>query len=463
MKTRNNKLALYLDRHFSSEQFSSVQIFGMLSPLILDQFFIFLIGLLTSSMISSSGQDSVAAVSLVDPITYMIMSLFLAVAAGGTVIVAQYKGKGDEKQMKKAAGQVIFTTFLVATLCCIILIVFSTPIIHTIFKSSDKQVLDKAQAYMIGYSLSLPAFAIFQGIFSVLRAIGDTKTCLWLTVIINAIHLFASLVFINFLKLDILGTALSFNLARLVGAAIACFAIFRTHGMMPLKIKDIFHFDFKLQKKIISIGVPFALEQLFFSGGRMLTQTYMVVLGTAAIAANAISASVSNLFYAAGFGVGTLAITVVGQCIGAGDIPLARKYGKLFIWLGTVISIISIAVLYPLSPLILMLFSPQPETLPIINQVLLIGIVPIPFFWALSNITPSILRAAGDVNFTSAVSLATMWIFRVLLGYVFAIPLKMGIQGVWACIGIEWAVRSLIFGIRLKGEKWHKKQLTAND
>ena len=87
--------------------FSYQEIFAMLVPLIFDQFFISVIALLTTAMISSYSQESVSAVSLVSPLYMMIYAVYSAISSAGTVIIAQYKGHGDEEKMKKAAGQIV--------------------------------------------------------------------------------------------------------------------------------------------------------------------------------------------------------------------------------------------------------------------------------------------------------------------------------------------------------------------
>jgi Na+-driven multidrug efflux pump len=190
----------------------------------------------------------------------------------------------------------------------------------------------------------------------------------------------------------------------------------------------------------------------------MLVQTYIVRLGTVNVAANAITNSAFSILYAAGMAVGTLATTIVGQCAGAGDKKQARRYGAKMIWLGTVIVLLSIAVLFPLMPFILRLYRAPKETLSIIYRLLLIAILPMPFFWSVSNIMPNVLRAAGDSTFSSIVSLITMWSVRVGLGYIFAIQLGLGVPGVWICMGIEWAVRTLIFYLRYRTNVWLNKK-----
>ncbi len=450
-----------LEKQFGSTQFSHGQIFSMLIPLILDQFFINLIGVLTTSMISSSSQESVAAVSVVGPIINLLLCIFTAVSAGGTVIVAQYKGHGDAEKMRKAAGQVVLVAFLLALLICLIFVAFAAPIVNVMFGAADEVIRAKARDYMIGSAISLITFSIYEGIFAVFRGVGATKTCLRLTIIINAIHLFASMLFINVLRLDIVGTALSLNVARLIGGVMALYLILRPNAFITLRWKDFLHWEKKMLQSIVKMAIPFAVEQVFFNGGSILVQTYMVQLGTANVAANAVANSVLSLMYAPAMAVATLSITIVGQCVGAGDRKLAKWYGKKMTILGTGIIVLSLAVLYPLSPVILHFYHPEPETLGIISRLLLIGVIPMPFFWAMSNVLPNVLRAAGDVNFPSVVSLITMWVVRVGAGYLVAVPLKFGIEGVWVCMGLEWAIRSLIFSLRYRGKKWLSRKAVA--
>lgn len=454
----DSKIDLFLKRQLGSGQFSYGDIFSMLLPLILDQFFINIINLLTTAMISSSSQESVSAVSLVSPLYMMTYSIYNAIAAGGTVVVAQYKGRGDNEKIRVSAGQVMLATAFAAIVLCTVLIIFANPLVYTLFGAADPVVKEKARNYLIGVSLSLIFHSFYLGAFAVLRGLGETKACLHLTIVINVIHLFASLLFINILRLDILGTILSLNIARMIGGGIAVYLLLRPDSIFRIYIRDIFHIDFSILKAVFRVGIPFALEQVFFNGGSMLVQTYIVRLGTISVAANAISNSAFAILYSSGLAVSTLSITIVGQCIGAGEKKLARKYSSKMIWLGTFIVVLSLLVLLPLMPLILRLYQAPADTLSLIYKLILIAAVPMPFFWSMSNIMPCVLRSAGDANFSSIVSLITMWIVRVGLGYVFAIPLGLGVEGVWICMGIEWAVRTVIFYLRFRSDAWLMKK-----
>lgn len=448
----------YLSKKFDSPLFSTKQIFSMLAPLIMDSFFVCAIGVLTTAMISSSSQESVSAVSLVSPLYLMVYAVYNAVSAGGTVVVAQFKGKGDDEGMKKAAGQLILVTPLSAVVACTILVIFADPLVHMLFGGVDKVVLEKAEQYLIGIAISMIFLAVYMSGFAVFRGLGETKCCLHLTILINLLHFVASFVFINMMHLDILGSVLSLNLARLVGAAASMWMLLSPRSILRVKAQHIFQWDKIILKEIFRIGIPYGMEQIFMNGGSMLVQIYIAKLGTVSVAANAVTNSIFSLLYAAPAAVGTLAITVVGQCIGAGDRDLARRYGKSMLWLCTLLTVASLAVGLPLMPLILKMYQAPANTVSMIYSVLAIAAVCMPFFWPASNTLPAIMRSAGDASYSSYFSLVTMWVIRVGLGYLLAIPLKLGIQGVWLGMCIEWAVKTLAFYHRFRGEKWLSHQ-----
>lgn len=448
----------YLAKQLGSRLFTYQKVLSMLLPLILDQFFITTISLLSTAMISASSQESVTAVSLINPLAMMIYAIFSAISVGGTVIVAQYKGRGDDEKLRDTAGQIILATSFVALVSCILIIIGSGPLVRWLFGSASPEVLGKAVEYLIGVAVSQVFLAVYMSAFAVFRGIGASNICLRLTIVINVIYLLSSLLFINLLGLDILGTALSLNIARFVGCVVAILLLMYPKSILRIYPRHIFRIDLSILKSMMKLSLPFALEQIFFNGGSMLAQTYLVTLGTVSVAANAIAFSAFNIIYSAGLAVSTLATTIIGQCVGAGDKKLTRSYSIKLLRLGTVATIISILILLPMMPLILKLYHAPKETLSLIYSLLIIAVIPMPFFWSASNILPNILRSAGDSLFSSVVSLITMWTIRIGLGYVLSIRMGIGVQGVWICMGIEWAVRTLVFLTRYRSEEWLAKK-----
>ena len=141
-------LTKILDKKLGSSIFTGRQIISMLMPLIMDSFFVFGIGVLTTAMISSSSQESVAAVSLVGPLYMMVYAINNAISAGGTVVVAMFKGKGETERVKEAAGQLIVGLPLSSLAACILLVLCADPLIRFLFHGMEETILVKAEHYL---------------------------------------------------------------------------------------------------------------------------------------------------------------------------------------------------------------------------------------------------------------------------------------------------------------------------
>ena len=285
-------LTKILDKKLGSSIFTGRQIISMLMPLIMDSFFVFGIGVLTTAMISSSSQESVAAISLVGPLYMMVYAINNAISAGGTVVVAMFKGKGETERVKEAAGQLIVGLPLSSLAACILLVLCADPLIRFLFHGMEETILVKAEHYLIGVAISAVFLSVYMSGFAVFRGLGETKKCLHLSILINVLHFVASFVFINILKLDIMGSALSLNLARLVGGMAAVLMLISKKSSIEIRPRHVFRIDWRIQKEIFRIGIPCGMEQLFMNGGAMLVQVYIAKLGTASVAANAVSNSI---------------------------------------------------------------------------------------------------------------------------------------------------------------------------
>lgn len=102
------KTVRFLDKHLTGELFTYQDIIRITLPILVDQAFIVIMSMLNTAMISSAGMDAVSAVNMVDAINIFLIQVFVAVATGGTVIVAQYKGQGNTKMVAKTATQSSF-------------------------------------------------------------------------------------------------------------------------------------------------------------------------------------------------------------------------------------------------------------------------------------------------------------------------------------------------------------------
>ena len=450
----NGRITALLDRRLSGPVFSQREIMKMMLPFLLDALSVQFINMLITALISRAGDESVAAVNLVNPITSLIVCLLNGIAAGGTVAVTQCLGLGDDREVRRAAGHILWLTALVGTLFCLPFLAFPRQITRLLYPSAEAAVLAKAASYLRGSCLSILVFTIYTGVFCILRGLGESQRGLVLTIIINVSYLLFSILFINWLNMDIRGSVLALNLARLVGSAAAVWILFFWRPPISMGLKDLFSFDKSLLRSILHVSIPFGLEQIFLYGGNIVVEMYMVLLGTGAIATHAVANSLLALLTSCGWATGNLAVTIVGRCMGADHPEEAYRYGKRMISMGTLLLIAFGLIFYPLLPQLLGLYHPSAESARLSTSLLLWSIPSLLLFWPMSNIMPYTLRAANDTVFPSVLSLITMWVIRIGVGYALSISLKMGLWGVWISTWLEWALRTGALLWRFLSRKW---------
>ena len=457
------KLLDLMDKYFTGNSIDYHQVIAIILPILVDQAFIICLNMLNTAMISSSGVHAIDAVNMVDSINIFLLNVFIAVSTGGTVIVAQFKGANDEKMVSRSASSSISAVALLAIAVAGIMIIFHSPILKLLFGSAGTEVFANIKLYFIGSCISYPCFAVFEAVCGALRGVSDTKSSLGLSMITNISYVILNLLFINVLHMGVLGMVIAVNIARFLGMICSVIYMINFNHTVNVKVRDIFKIDFPVQKRILFIGLPFAAEQMFFNGGKILTQIFILKLGIMAIAINAISGSIALLFQIGANALSLSAITVVGQCMGRRDIADAKKFIKSFLGLGTISFLIGDIIMLPFFPLLVKLFNPPEEIVHTIFIIVLLTAIVQPLLWSISFICPSALRAAGDSKFTSLTSMLSMWLFRVIFGYVLGIVLNFGIIGVWCAMLAEWGVRGLIFMLRFKSNKWCEHDLIGSE
>lgn len=215
----------------------------------------------------------------------------------------------------------------------------------------------------------------------------------------------------------------------------------------------------KMILRILRIGIPSGIENSMFQVGKLMVVSMITAFGTAAIAANSVSYSIIEFPNIPGMSMGLALITVVGTCLGAGEVAQAKKYTKklmLFAYAGDWIMNI---LLFVFAVPVVSVFSLSPEATQMAAEVLRWFSTIAVFIWPLSFTLPNALRAAGDVKFTMLTGIISMWLFRVLCSYILAVVCNMGILGVWFGMFIDWAVRSLLFAVRYLSGRWQMKKV----
>ncbi|MBR6027506.1 MAG: MATE family efflux transporter [Clostridia bacterium] len=443
-------LVARVDRYLSSEQFTGRELRGMFWTLALDQFFIYAISMCSTALVSSVGEAAVAAVSMVSTLNGMVSLMFTSLASGGAIVVSRAKGRNDLNDLRSAIGEVIGLCGAMAIALSTLLIVFSEPLVRVIYPHVEPLLITYAVQYMRLVALSFIPYAVFNAVFNIFRSLGDTRSSLLLTVVINVAHLGLSILFINRLKLGVSGSGLSYITARCIGMALALLWLLRVHNVYHVRPASLVRFRRETTREIFSLGMPMTLEAMLMQGGMLLVQMYLSRLTTTDLAAHAVASSMLNLYHTTSGALSTMTGTICGQCWGAGRKTLAKDYCLKLIRAGRLVLLATALLLYPLTPLLLRFYSTAGEAARLVRTALLIGAVSLPLLWCDSYLPAMALRVAGDASFTAAVSVLALALGRCALGYVLTIPLGLGVPGIWIGMAAEWAVRGVVLRGRMR-------------
>ena len=444
----------WLDGQLGSDQFSYPQVRNMFLTLCLDNFFIFFISMLSTAMVSSVGEAAIAAVSMVGTINGMVSLMFTSLASGGAIVVARAKGRGDGLEIRRAIGEVTGLCLAVAAALSALLYAFANVIVGALYPDVEPLLADYAVRYMRMMAISFLPFAVFNAIFNIFRNLGDTKSSLMLTIVINVAHLILSMVFINGLRLGVTGSGLSYIVARTIGMALALVWLFGVHNEYAVRPRDFFRFSPGVTKEIFSLGMPLAMESLLMQGGMLLVQVYLAKLTTTDLAAHAVANSMLNLYNTTSGALTALSGTLCGQCFGAGRYDLTRRYCAGLVRAGRLAMLATALILYPLTPLLMRLYRATDAGRPIIWTALSIAVAALPLVYCDAYIPAMTLRVAGDGVFVGAVSVLSLLACRCLLGWALTLPLGLGVPGVWIGLVAEWLMRAAALRLRFRGGKW---------
>lgn len=426
----------------------------LLIPLIIEQMLNSLMGMVDTLMVSRVGAEAISAVSLVDSINNLVLQVFAAMAAGAAIICSQYLGRKDEKGCNDAAKQIVLTVVVISSVIMIIGVGFRKPLLHLIFGSVEEAVMTNAQMYFLITALSYPFIALFQAGAAFYRACGNSKFTMKTALIANVANIVGNTLFIFILQMGAAGAAISTLISRALCAFVVFYALRKPGYAIQLKNYFSIRPDLNLIVKILAIGIPSGIENGMFQFGKLAIQSTVSSLGTAAIAAQAMTIIFENVNGMAAVGIGIGLMTVVGQSIGAGRQEEAKYYIVKLAGYAEVAMIISCILVYIAARPVTVLAGMSEESTALCMQMILAITIVKPLLWVPSFTPPNGLRAAGDVRFSMITATLTMWLCRVALSIFLMRVVKTGPIGVWYGMFADWGVRGVIFTIRFVRGKW---------
>ena len=433
--------------------FSNRDLKNMIVPLFLEQLLVLLVGIVDTFMISEAGEAAVSGVSLVNAFSAIFLYLFTALASGGAVIVSQYIGSKQSEPSKESAGQLLMISTVFSIAIMVIVLAGGRGMLTLLFGRVEEDVMQACVTYLWISALSYPALAIYNAGAAVYRSMGDTRTTMVISIISNGINVAGNYVGVYVLRAGVAGVAWPTFIARVFSAIVITFLAYRTKNEIRYENKYIFRWNGFLLKKILRVAVPNGMENGIFQLVKVALSSIVAMFGTYQIAANGVAQSIWSLAALAGIAMGPVFVTVIGQCIGAGDTDQAEKYFYKLLKISIVFAVVWNALILAATPLVLRYYNLEQETKDLIFQLVVIHNI----FCALVSPFTCIgngLRAAGDIKFTVITSIAATLVVRLVFSYLLGLLFGLGVIGIAWAMCMNWIASAIAYMIRLRSGKW---------
>ena len=436
------------------QRFSNAALIRLIVPIVIEQLLVMLVGLADTLMVSYAGEAAVSGVSLVNQLNYVFVFIFGAVASGGAVVASQYVGRSDRENGITAASQLLMITTLIAVVMTAVSILLRKPLLNLLFGQVEQDVMDAALTYLVITAASFPVLGIYNSICALFRSMNKTKTIMNVSIIMNIINVGGNAIGIFALHAGVAGVAYPSLISRTVAAVIMFVLAFKTDNTLYLQFRKIFSWNGKMLRRILKIAIPGGIENGLFQVSKVALSGIVALFGTLQIAANGVAQSFWSLSALIPIAFGYAFVTVIGQCMGAGDPEAADYYSRKLLRVTFAVSAVWCVLMLVVAPVALLFFNLSDEAKKLVLILVLIHNI---FNLALSPVAFSLsdgMRAAGDIKYTMLSAIFATVVCRVFFSVLFGIWLDMGVIGICIAMVCDWLIKGTLIFIRWRSKKW---------
>ena len=305
---------------------------------------------------------AVAAVGANSPIIGLILNLFIGIALGANVVIANAVGRDDKQTVQKAVHTSMVVSVIGGVLVAIIGELIAEPLLTALNVPND--VLELALLYLRIYFLGMPVILLYNFEAAIFRSIGETKMPLIALTLSGILNVLLNLFFVIVLKMSVNGVATATVLANVVSAGILYIKLVKSDKYIKVEFKKL-RIDGKVFAKIMQIGLPAGIQSAVFAVANIVIQGAINSLGTVVIAASSAAFNIEIIAYNVMNSFSQACTTFVGQNFGANKIDRCKKTLFLCLIEDAIASGTAILIVLITGKFLLSIFNNDPEVIEI--------------------------------------------------------------------------------------------------
>ena len=396
------------------------------------------------------GENALAAVGNSYEITLIFIAFAFGCNIGCSVIVSQFFGAKDYKNMKTS----VYTAMISTAVLCAVLMLFGVLFCGNLLKliKTPSAILNDSKLYLDIYIYGLPFMFFYNMATGIFSALGDSKTPFIFLAVSSVTNIFIDIIFVKAFNMGIAGVAWATFICQGISAVLAVIVVF----LRLSKIKVLLRcpvFSFIILVKLLKIAIPSILQQSFISIGNIIIQSVINEFGAGTIAGYSAAVKLNNLVITSFTTLANGISNFTAQNLGAGKSERIRdgfKAGLKMVW---IISIPLVLLYFFAGKQLLYLFLDNPTNTAIHTGIMFLCILS-PFYFVVSTklVADGILRGAGLMS-RFMITTFTDLILRVVLAII--LSKQFGSTGIWCAWPIGWSIATTLSVIFYKKAKFH--------
>ena len=402
------------------------------------------------------GANALASVGACGSLNFLFFSLSGGLAVGIGVLISQYFGAGDTTQVKKVIANSIYILSGSALVFGVVGVLLARQLL--LLLSTPTNIIGDATIYLQITSAGIIAVAAYNGISSILRALGDSKTPLYFLIVASLLNVVLDLAFVVWFGMGVMGVAIATIIAQAI-SAVGCLLYALPRVPMLALTREEMKLDLPIVKDSFRIGVPLAVQNSLIAISCVVLQGVVNGFGESVIAAYTITSRIEQLVGQPYSSLATAVTTYTGQNIGAGKIDRVRKGYRSSVLMALGFSLCMLPLAYIFGETVIRCFVEDAEVIRIGAAAL--RITSICYFpLGLIYMPRALMNGAGDARFAMMNGMTEV-AGRIIYSNIFTRIPAIGFWGVWITTGATWVTTAIVCVLRYHSGIWQTKAVVS--
>ncbi len=399
------------------------------------------------------GKEALAGVGTTGTLINLLFGFFIGLASGATVIISQFYGARNEKDLSRAVHTALALSLTGGLVLSVVGFLIARPALK-LLQVAEKAVLDNAVTYMRIFFAGILASVIYNVGTGILRGIGDSRFPLYVLIVSCVANILLDLLFVVVFRMEVVGVALATVLSQLISAVLVMLRLMRTREAYQVRLREIrFHKGFL--KKIVRIGLPSGLQSVLYSISNLVLQGAVNSFGTDATAAYAAAGRIDGFIWMVLGAFGISITTFSGQNFGARKFDRVKRGNTVCLMMCASAILALSAVLFFFARPLVRLFTEDGAVTDIAVTFLRIW-APAYICFAFIETLAGTVRGAGEALQPTLITLLGVCVARLIWIFV-VLPFFPEIRTLALCYPVTWLITMTAFLIYYYRMRWLKR------